>query len=388
MDQALANYKEALILSNELGNERFSAHIITNLGRIFWEKGELNYALENFKKGLNLFLRLEAKFEIAVLYSNIGMVYHIKGELEKAKEFYEKSLSSHLSLGDKFHIADCYLNIGEVYYNVGEWDQAVSYFKESLTLYQETGNTHFISHSLFYLVLVTVDQGLIPQSKIYIDILEDISKKDTSPIISQRYRLSKAFILKESDRVINKAEAQILFQQVAEEEMVFFYNKVFAMLNLCDLLLLEFKTTGSEEVLFEVKILINQFSKLAKEQNSFLWLAQAYWLQSKLALIELDIEKAQSLLKRAENLALGKGLLKLANEISNEYSLLFVQINKWQKFSEKKPVMAEIIELTQIDNLVERMISKRLYRKEEDVLSYAEKARKIVKKFEKPEQLQ
>jgi tetratricopeptide (TPR) repeat protein len=387
VNKALESYEAALKLSIDLNNVKYSTVLSLNIGLIHWEKGEIDSALEYFRKGYESSIQLDSSFEIAVCSSHIGMVYHIKGELDEALRYYENSLKRLEKLGERYHIADCYFNIGEIYYNKGILDHAIEFFHKSFAVFQETENTLLLSNVLFYLILVTKDSGLVKETDQYIKKLEEINNTDENLLISQRYRLSKAYILKESDRLVNRVQAQIIFQNVSREEVRVFTIQVFAMLNLCDLLLLEFKTTGSREVLTEVKLLIDQLLEIAMKNNSYLWLAQAYWLQSKLALIELDIKTAQSLLKRARNIAIGRGLLNLANEISNEYKLLFVQLSKWQKFSEKKPVMNEIIELTQIDDLVERMISKRLYRKEEDVLRYAEKARKIVEKFEKPEQL-
>lgn len=40
--------------------------------------------------------------------------------------------------------------------------------------------------------------------------------------------------------------------------------------------------------------------------------------------------------------------------------------------------MSELIELTQLEDLFEKMLKKRIYRKEEEVLEYAVQARTLV----------
>jgi hypothetical protein len=68
----------------------------------------------------------------------------------------------------------------------------------------------------------------------------------------------------------------------------------------------------------------------------------------------------------------------LAVIISNEQESLVQQLSNWEKLIEKKPSINEIVEFTQLDNLIEQMVHRRLYRKEEDIIEYAAKASELV----------
>jgi hypothetical protein len=62
---------------------------------------------------------------------------------------------------------------------------------------------------------------------------------------------------------------------------------------------------------------------------------------------------------------------------------LYEQLDKWEKYSEEKPSIQEILKITQVEDFIERMIHKRLYYKDEMVREYAIKAKRIVKILEK-----
>ncbi|MFW9994235.1 MAG: hypothetical protein ACFFD4_19480, partial [Candidatus Odinarchaeota archaeon] len=112
-------------------------------------------------------------------------------------------------------------------------------------------------------------------------------------------------------------------------------------------------------------------------------LVYLYLLKSKLAMLELDITSAQELLKQAQEIAEEKGLRLLEIAITQERNLLVEQLNRWEDIFDQKPSVGEIIELTQLYDLVERMVHKRLFYDEEDINNYAKKAQRMLVKWEK-----
>lgn len=383
LNRALENYRIGLSISNELRNKQLIAAISLNIGLIYWNMGELDSALDYYQKSLVLIKELGNKSFLASCLNNIGIIFQFKGELDHALEFYQKSLFLEEELGRKMEIALRFNNIGEVHQTKGFLEEATKYYKKSLALFEEIGNNVNACLALFNLVLVAIDRGLIEHAQPYLEKLQEMDSKEKNKHISQKFRLAKALVLKESDRVVTIAEAQKLFQQVAQEEMISLEHNVQANLNLCELLLQELRTTGNEEVLFELNEVLSQLLHVAEEQNSYIWLAKTYWLQSKIALLEFDLKQSQALLTQAEMIAYEKGLKKLSTKISSERDILLSQFNKWEKVLEQKPSVSEIIELTQIEEMVERMIQKKLDSEEEEIMQYAVASRRLVDMWEK-----
>ena len=102
-----------------------------------------------------------------------------------------------------------------------------------------------------------------------------------------------------------------------------------------------------------------------------------------MALLELDLEQAQALLIQAKSIAETKGLQRIANMISGEHFSLMEEIKTWQKLAKQKPPMNEIVELTQLEELLDGMIYNKLQREEQEILDYAARAQVLVKMLEK-----
>ncbi|MHA2203943.1 MAG: hypothetical protein ACW991_09660, partial [Candidatus Hodarchaeales archaeon] len=182
------------------------------------------------------------------------------------------------------------------------------------------------------------------------------------------------------------ANAQKLLQQVEEDNIIYFELSVYAVFNLCDLLLTELRTFGNEEVLSEVKIWSSKLLELAQKQHSFSLLAETYLLQSRLALLELDIEQAQILLDNAKTLADENDLQQLHTKIMDEQFFLHEQSSKWERLKGQKLSIKDRINLIQLEDLLDRMIHKRIFQKEEEIKDYAAEASALVEKWEKEEE--
>jgi predicted amidohydrolase len=121
---------------------------------------------------------------------------------------------------------------------------------------------------------------------------------------------------------------------------------------------LELKATGEEWVFEKAENLIHQLLNVAKQQSSHSLLAETYLLQSKFALIKLDVERARNLLTQAHIIAKEKDLHILARTVAHERDLLQSQLHKWELIIKQNPSKQELIDITRIDDMLERMIQK------------------------------
>jgi tetratricopeptide (TPR) repeat protein len=382
LDEALAFYQRSLTLSKALGDKRYIAFNLQNIGLIHRHKADLSTALEKFEKAFSIFKELGRKREMGTCLNNIGIIFDMRGEPDISLKYFQKGLEIAEKMEDKLEIAFSLSNLGSCYYEKSDYESALISFKKSLELFEEIGNNVYTSIPLFSIVCLSNNIGSTKTAEFYFEKLSKIHDREANKHISQKYLLAKSLLLKISDRVIKRAEAQQILYEIMDDEVIDIEITFIAMLSLCELLLDELRISGSEEVLREITDLLEKLYTIAKDQNSHLWLAKTYWLQSKLALIELDLERAQNLLTQAQTLTEAKGLNSLTDIISNERASLISQLNRWQTLVDKQPTMTEIIELTQFENLLERMVQKKLYRKDEEVLQYAEEARMLAKRWE------
>lgn len=221
--------------------------------------------------------------------------------------------------------------------------------------------------------------GLSLMGRIFLD--RSRRRTQTNKGVIQASQVEEALILKTSPRARNRGRAEVLLEIVVNDAVVDHRLTVLAIFHLCDLLLQELQVSDDVEVLNEVQNLVLRLLDLAKSQYSFSLMTQIFVLQSRLALLELDIPKAQKLLIQASTLAEEKGLQTLALKIVEEQTTLDTQIHKWEDFIKRKASMSEIIEFIRIENYIEMVVRNKLLHKEVDVLDYATKAQSVVRTF-------
>jgi tetratricopeptide (TPR) repeat protein len=359
-DQALEYYNKSLDLSEKFGNKQIAATLLLNMGLIYMNKGEISSALDHNQRSLVLYEELNSEYEIATCLNNIGHIYDTIGDLDKSLEVHSKSLELFEKLGNKANTARSLLNIGNVLRTTGNIDKASSNYEKSLELLEEAGSGNIeISTALCNLISLTVDFGSVEDTQPYMQKLQKIHEGDKNKAIDQIYRFAKALISKSSDRVIKQAEAQQVFQQISEEEIIHHEITVEAMLYLSEMLLRELRRSGNEEVLTEIKSLSNKLQTIAENQHSYRLLANTYMLQSRIALLELDLNSARQILSQAQKIAEEKGLQRLAMRISGEYDALLDQLGKWTDLIDSNVSLIEKLELTELEGMVSQIIRKK-----------------------------
>jgi tetratricopeptide (TPR) repeat protein/predicted amidohydrolase len=350
--------ERSLAIREELGLNRAVLDSLINLGTLHQLKGHLERALQYYRRGLAIGEEVGTRLGIALALGNMGEVYRLKGELERALEYYQRSLSIYDELGTREDIARMLGNIGETHRHMGNPTRALEYYQRCVALSEETPDhpwTAGVRRRLVSVALESNDRALAQEQ---LDNLQRLNERSDNRIIDQNYRVARALLLKTSKRARHKVEAQEILEELVEEDVAYHALTVTAMIHLCDLLLSELKMTGEEEVLVEVKSLTNRLHDIATQQSSHSLLAETYLLQSKLALMELDVGRARELLVQAHSIADERGLERLAGAVAREQDLLQSQLHRWEAVVQENPPKRDMIDLTGIDGLLERMVQK------------------------------
>ena len=424
-DEALKNIKQSLVLREEIGNEKDIVRTLYYLGVIYREKWNFKKGLYYTQKSLAKAEKLDLKDSIAYCYWNLGSIYYYRLDLDLSLDFMQKALILSKELDDKIQMTAITGMIGEIYKEKGEMELALEYLQESITALEEhgffglgyatytsilgevyismgeeelafenlekaimvygfIGSQHqYITRALAFLIRLGIETNNLERITPYIEQLKQLNEEIDNPLLSQVYQIVQANLLKMSTRYRDKAKAQDIFRRLIAEENVYHMVTRYALIDLCDLLMEEFRTMGDEKILNEINDTIENLMQKAKQSSSYSLLAEIHYLQSKLALTELDLDKAQQLLQQAKLIADEKGISRLSMIVSLEHQSLLTQLSKWERIIAQKPSQREMLELTQFEELVDRMLHNRLYLKEEEIREYAEHARNLVEKWEK-----
>ena len=358
LDQALDYLHRSLEIRERLAIRQDTARCLINIGVIHRLKGNLDQATEYYNKSLAIQGQYRIGPDFALALNNLGDIYSLKGEINLALEFYQRSLLIYDDMGAKEGIALALANIGDCHWRKGNLENAFEYYQRSLQISEEMGNIRLMSVGLSELVSLALDNDDVGLANDYLVKLEQIDEDSDNAFLNQRLRFSKALVLKKSPRTRDRVKAEEILEKIVEEDVRDHALTTAAMIHLCDLLLLELKTTQAEDVLAQVKELTQKLVTVAEDQASLPLVVETYLLQSKLALIDFEIDEANRLMTEAKKLADEKGLQRLSRIVQNEIESLQHELKKWESILEVKPSKQEMVNLTNLDDLLARMVQK------------------------------
>ncbi len=355
---ALEFFKKSLAVGEETGNKYVISQAYRALGNIYLFKGEFNLALDYTKKSFTLAESIKNKCEISHNLQHLGEIYYLKGEFKFAEKCIIRALELAEAADYTVQVILCLYNLGRLLQDRGDFKASLKWYKKALNLVKDRNTRFFLAEGLYNLIRLYTYHLTSNKAEPLIKELEVLKIEENTEWNNLMYRAGRALVLKTSKRLPDKMEALNIFQEIAEEPHSVYKVTVEAIINLTDLLLYELKITGNEDLLGELDHYCNRLLEIADKQNSHSLLAETYWLQSKLALLKLNIQEAQTLLLKAQSIAEEQGFKALANSIGYDHYSFFSQLQKWEEFLAGNVSLKRRIELAQLEDLVVKLIYK------------------------------
>ncbi|MFX1416642.1 MAG: hypothetical protein ACFFC0_07505, partial [Promethearchaeota archaeon] len=120
---------------------------------------------------------------------------------------------------------------------------------------------------------------------------------------------------------------------------------------------------GDQGQLDELKLHLSSFAEKAHQRHQIGLYVEVLLLQSKVAMVELDVKEAYRFLDLARNLADEKGLERTLNRIADERDALIRALTVWEQLGEDRPPMTERTEKVRIHEQIEKMIREGSWRR-------------------------
>ena len=364
-DLALKYLEQGLELGKETGDKQIIFRCLMLLGLYYNSKGEFDCALLYINRSLEIAKIMQNQKIAAWSFTNLASIYYEKGELDNSIKYIKKANKLYKQTNNKLHFSGSLQFLGSIYRQKGEFNRALRYFERSLAMFEEIGDPLGICGVLNSLILLTLEKGDFKQTNLYFNRLKQINKKEKNQkLVNLLYRFDKALILKKDPQVINYTKAKNLLEQIINEEIISFGVYIAALLELCDLLLINLQETNDLKLLDMIQPHANKIIEIASKHekvHSYWLLVEIYLFQAKLELITLDLNEAQRSLITAHRIAEKYGLNLLILRILNEQEELQKQFNKWESFKNSKAIITERIELAHVNEQLVRMLRKRVY---------------------------
>ncbi len=357
IDFGLKYFKQSSELGEKTDLKRINALALRSIAYIYGsKKGELDLAFKYVKKGVAVAKESKNKFTIAQCLNNLAITFTFKGEWERALKIYEECLATYEKLGNKARLSTVLTNMAVIYEAfTDDINQAAKYIEKSFTTFTADENDLWGAERLLRAITINLKKGDREQAKKYFKHLEEVNSQVEEKEFEICYRLGKAFILKSSSRFRDVAKAEKILKKLIGEDVFDLDLTRTALVNLCDILLYEFRLTSNIEIINELEPLITHLLSIAEKIQSHRIQAETYLFQAKLALLSFDVKKSRRFLTQAQQIAERHNLNKLALEISSEHKNLIDRLELWEQLEDSEAPLSERFKLAQISDQMERM---------------------------------
>ena len=261
----------------------------------------------------------------------------MKGDIDKALEIQEERLAFHENAQFTRHIAFTLIDISKILWQKGLSEQAIEKAKKSLELFRKMDNKLWLVDVLSNLIYYLTEIDETEEAKKYLEELEQIYR-DTKDKNSKRILdFSQALVLRKSEDSKDVLKAEFLLENLLDEELEYSFY-ILIVLILAEILLNELCLSSDREYLIKLQKHVVDLYSLTSVNNSYSLIVQTLLLQSKIALIELETEKAKKLLNQALKISEDKGLDKLKSEINQEIEMFKVEAEQIESFDKESSI--------------------------------------------------
>jgi signal transduction histidine kinase len=124
-------HRQAIEIANEQQDSTQLAFGYNNLGRMFFDQGDMVRAYDNFIRSKDIFENNGDKSGLAYVYRSLANLYRSQNDFSKAIETSSKALELRKKLGDARTLTSAYLELGLVYQGTGNTKAALEQFKKA-----------------------------------------------------------------------------------------------------------------------------------------------------------------------------------------------------------------------------------------------------------------
>ena len=365
LDDQLKLIDQAIQLSEQLQNRLIKGWAIFQKGSVYLRKGDYPKSEKSYNQGINIFSELGHILGIVACTVNCAAIYIQKGELDKYLSLAMQALAYAEELDASYTLGGLYGDLGLYYWQKGELNTSLQYYEKSMKQIKRGklyGHRHY-SAILLRMNLVYLEQDKLEEVERNLEKMEIVATFRSLQNVNIKinpllylYKLSQSIYLKKKSIEENYESIEKTLKELIEEKWNFLEYHRLALFHLCDLYLKRIKETNDPSLLQSITRLLEQLEDLAESQKSFILKTEILMLKANLALIELKIKDAQTMLEKAQNIADEKGITRLATLISNEYDHLLEQMNNWENFTSRLPNIADRMELTHIEDMMNNLM--------------------------------
>lgn len=359
-DKALEYYEKELDLTRSIEHGWSEANCLISIADIYKIKGLLDEELNYLYLLYDLELKLGRRSRIANVNVDIADVFMEKGKIDEALEKYLVASSVHQD--EKFWNMYSYslIQIGAIHKLKGDYIKALNYFEQAYQIRLDLNESRFIAFPLMHIIqLLSVTNR--EDAKSYLDTFAKLENSEYNEFITPKYNFTKAIYLKNSNRLKDKIQAQLILEELVLDAKKKNESRMEYIPHLLELLIIEYTSSKESEVLDEIHNYLTEYISLAENENRFPALVKGLLIQAQLAQSEGNYSESQKLLEKGLEIAIKINIPSLIMQVENS----------------KRDLEAE---LTRMEELVTKNVDIASKIKESNLLSYVTEAQQFIQK--------
>lgn len=374
LDQAIYNFKKALLIRENYHDTQGTSDTINNMGMVYQSLGEFEMATKCYLECISLDQSLNFEKGISYSLNNLGFISLQIGEIEEAYNYFIQTYNlvrkiSEISpitenqseidynlveiilknIEDNKFIGELFCNLGNTLYKLENIEQSLYYYTKALYVYQKTNNVTLLSDLFVQLITINLDINKFDQVKIYLDMLDKINASE-SKTIQLRSNFVHALVDNTTKmRFEGKYKALKAFNEIINNEIIDWNISIKTMTILSELLVEEFMIFENPEIVIEAKSIIDKMHTIAKDKKSYSLLVETYILKTKFAVIEGNLDKGLLYLDQAYFTSIEKNLATLTTKVKNEHAKLEADYQSWKDFLKTSSMKERLEKIEMID---------------------------------------
>lgn len=164
-DDWISGHRLALSATDQLGDSRARAQILTNLASAHWQMRNTTEAIACCQRAIPLCRTTHDQYMKARALNNLGLAHWQARRFHEAIQYFKKSMPLRRTAQDRCGEGITLNNLGLAYSEVGRFRKAIKCYERALPLERETREQHCEGHTLnnlgsAYLALGDVEQAL------------------------------------------------------------------------------------------------------------------------------------------------------------------------------------------------------------------------------------
>lgn len=176
-EKAIAIYKK--IIDLHLSNHKEQKLVVpyTNLGSVYYEKGEYVQAISYYNKALEYAKKYKTVEHFSMINGNLGTCFIGLGLYDKAIDVYSDALIWNKKLGNIENNGMVYLNLATVYDGKTLYSKGAEYSKMAAESFIKSGNIRDLANVYFNLVTESRKTKNLFEAKFYLGKLEKVTRE-------------------------------------------------------------------------------------------------------------------------------------------------------------------------------------------------------------------